>query len=513
PTCTEQGYTTYTCVCNHSYKDNYEDALDHDMVEADCENDAYCNRVGCDYVVEDSALGHDIVDADCENNAYCMNDGCDYEEENTALGHDMVEATCMQDAYCKREGCGHVVADSKKDHDFTQGNVCPTCASTKKTVNVTIADYADATGWVNEKKYGSVIIDKNITATASGGGNTGKYYVNGENWRLYQTENPALTLSAAEGGSIVSVKITYSVEKSGILTLNGINVTSGTVADVNKETITFGVGNTGTATNGQVRITEIEVIYIAPPCKHTDVREDAYKAPTCTEEGREAGTWCNDCQKYLVGGTIIDADGHTEVIDEAVDPTCEETGLNEGKHCSACLEVLVPQTTIPANGHSRGEVVVENFVDADCEETDGGYDNVVRCTVCSKVLESEPVVIKAGHVDEDNNNECDRCHNTVCVHEGTWEVDENDIHTRECIKCGTEETLEGHDYPATGVVTAPTCTEDGYTTYTCSICGGTTTGNVVPKNGHTEVVDQAVDATCEDTGLTEGKHCSACSEV
>ena len=36
PTCTEKGYTTYTCSCGDSYKDNYTDALGHEFIDGDC---------------------------------------------------------------------------------------------------------------------------------------------------------------------------------------------------------------------------------------------------------------------------------------------------------------------------------------------------------------------------------------------------------------------------------------------------------------------------------------------
>lgn len=67
-----------------------------------------------------------------------------------------------------------------------------------------------------------------------------------------------------------------------------------------------------------------------------------------------------------------------------------------------------------------------------------------------------------------------------------------------------------HEYEV--VIIAPTCTEQGFTTYTCS-CGDTYVSDKVPALGHTEETIPAVAATCIETGLTEGKKCSVCGEV
>ena len=70
----------------------------------------------------------------------------------------------------------------------------------------------------------------------------------------------------------------------------------------------------------------------------------------------------------------------------------------------------------------------------------------------------------------------------------------------------TEELIQG---------VAPTCTESGLSEgKRCSACGDILTAQeIIPANGHTEVIDKAVAPTCNQTGLTEGKHCSACGEV
>ena len=88
------------------------------------------------------------------------------------------------------------------------------------TVSVTVADK----GWTNATLYAELVMDSNITVSVAGtpvgnwGQNTGKYYTNDSTWRIYQNENPSITVKAAEGKNIVSVKITYIIDKTGILT-------------------------------------------------------------------------------------------------------------------------------------------------------------------------------------------------------------------------------------------------------------------------------------------------------
>jgi len=134
---------------------------------------------------------------------------------------------------------------------------CMAAVGGKTTLN--IGEYATANSWTNQTKYTSFDLDENTTVSCTGGSNTGKYYTSGNQWRIYQTETPTVTITSTK--TIVSVKITYNVEKGGTLTLNGANIASGTVVEVNGNTVTFGVGNSGDATNGQARITEIEVVY------------------------------------------------------------------------------------------------------------------------------------------------------------------------------------------------------------------------------------------------------------
>ena len=60
-----------------------------------------------------------------------------------------------------------------------------------------------------------------------------------------------------------------------------------------------------------------------------------------------------------------------------------------------------------------------------------------------------------------------------------------------------------------------TCTETGLTEGTkCSVCGEVIKAQeTIPAKGHTEEAIPAKEATCTETGLTEGTKCSVCGEV
>ena len=93
---------------------------------------------------------------------------------------------------------------------------------------------------------------------------------------------------------------------------------------------------------------------------------------------------------------------------------------------------------------------------------------------------------------------------------------EQGLKTETCKICQTTQNKQvdatGHNWDNGTTTTPPTCQSNGTTTFCCTQCGATETETIAPT-GHTEVVDSAIEATCTNTGLTEGKHCSVCEEV
>ncbi len=77
-------------------------------------------------------------------------------------------------------------------------------------------------------------------------------------------------------------------------------------------------------------------------------------------------------------------------------------------------------------------------------------------------------------------------------------------------------TVEAHEHtPVVDEAVEATCTSTGLTEGShCDVCDTVLVAQEeVPMKDHTPVVDEAVEATCTSTGLTEGSHCDVCDTV
>ena len=249
---------------------------------------------------------------------------------------------------------------------------------------------------------------------------------------------------------------------------------------------------------------------------HTEV-VDAAVEPTCTETGLTEGSHCDVCGEVLVAQEVIEKLDHDyeAVVTEAtctedgfttytckvcgdtyvsdhveelghvydgkeIDPTCTEYGCYR---CTCTVCGYTHETSIvDALGHDPAEAVVENRVEATCTEA-GSYDSVVYCARCGIELSRETIEIAAlGHTAAEAVKENEVA--ATCAAAGSYDS------VVYCTACNAEmsrETIEiaalGHTYEA--VVTAPTCVDGGFTTYTCSVCGDTYVADEVAATGHT----------------------------
>ncbi len=232
----------------------------------------------------------------------------------------------------------------------------------------------------------------------------------------------------------------------------------------------------------------------------------------------------------------------------AVAATCISTGMRGETYCSVCNHVYEKNTATnknPANHEGSlewttdGEVHYQQYSCCHAEDTDNLHEMewVAESTTATCVSDGV-TTYKCGHEGctltktenvsalghtygdfaDDNNGEthtktCTRAgctadtpgHSVTENHEYVYISVDNDNHTKMC-DCGYEAD-EAHIWNNGEVTTAPTCTEDGVKTYTCTAdgCGGTKT-EVIVKLGHEFAATYSVD---DETG----KHYRSCTHA
>jgi len=512
PDCTEGGYTTHTCkVCGDTYVDEEVDATGHthktEEKAATCEEDGYVTytcECGDTYTVVLPATGHayetTTVKATCEAagsiTTTCTTCGDTTVEVIEALGHNY-ELTDSKPATCTADGINAYVCTNCRDqknevvtalgHSIESVVTAPTC---------TVEGYTTHTCSVCEYTY----TDSKVPATG------------------HKYETTTVDATCTTDGS-VTYKCACGDTKVETITATG----HAYEAVVTAPTCTAGGYTTHTCKNcGDNYITDevsavghnFEAVVTAPTCTvegyttHTCSRcKESYKDTVVTAPGHTWGEWvvtvepteetfgekvrecivdgCNAAEKAEVAKLP-----HTHVWNEGVVtvPTCTTSGYTTYT-CTKCQEAEV-RNEVAALGHS--------------------YDAVVTAPTCTAVGYTT-YTCHCG--DSYTGNEVAATGHSF----GAWEVTkeatefEAGLETRTC-HCGETETQEiaaiGHTY--TSVVTAPTCTEQGYTTYTCE-CGHSYVADYVDALGHS--YNTVVTApTCTAEGYTTYT-CSVCGET
>ena len=343
--------------------------------------------------------------------------------------------------------------------------------------------------------------DGTYTETSSASAGDVINYVNG----VWGGEAPTeLTVTFEANGSeeypVEGTMAPQSVTAKKDTALNANTFTREGYNFLNWNTAADGTGDSY-ADGATVNLTENTTLYAQWEDNHSLTKVINKKDATCTEDGYTGDTVCAICGKEIIKGEAIEAKGHIEAIDAAVEPTCTEPGKTEGKHCSVCNEVLVAQEVIPATGHKEETIPGK---EATC--TDTGLTDGTRCSVCGTVIKAQEEIPAKGH----SWNEGEITTSPTCENAG--------VKTYTCTVCNATKTeaIDATGHTPVEVAEQPaTCTEAGHTAGTkCSVCDAILSGmEEIPATGHTEVIDAAKAPTCTETGLTEGKHCSVCNTV
>lgn len=421
PTCTEEGYTTHTCVRGDDiYVDTYVPATGHTEGDAaTCTNDQLCTVCGEVLVPR---LGHDHL-ATVTLHPTCTEQGimtytcsrCEdtYTRPIAPNGHTSGgEATCTEPEVCTV--CSARLTD-KLGHNYGTVVVEPTCTERGYTVHTC-------------SRCDSVYLDAFVRA---------KGHTPGEEATCTAAQlctECATVLADALGHGYADTVVPPTCAEQGY-TSHVCTYCGHTYVDSIQPAAGHTAGAEATCTSDQT----CTVCYTVLTAKLGHVYTDTVVPPTCAEQGYTVHD-CSRCKTAYLDA-YVEAKGHTP--GEAA--TCTAPQL-----CTECTTSLTPAT-----GHAYTETVI----DPTC--TEQGYTDHT-CSHCNHTYITD-LKSATGHKAGSKS---------TCTTAQT------------CTVCNTLLNGKlGHDYVET--VVEPTCTESGYTHHECSRCKIAYFDNSVEPLGHT----------------------------
>ena len=379
PTCTAQGYTTYTCQCGDSYTENYTEPVEHSfgewtiITEATCEgyghSQASCTVCGETTPNPIPPLGHNYVNGICLR---CGSANPDYHQHSYSVK--VIDPTCTDRGYTAYDCiCGDSYIANYTDplgHDYVSG-VCSRCGESDG----------------HQHNYEATVTEPTCTAQGyttytchCGDFYTSDYTEPQHNYQGFVTE-PGCALPGCTTYTCTICGNSYMGDFT-----NPLGCTY-TVSSVTAPTCT----EEGYTTYNCIRCGSTRKDDYIAPLGHS--YGEAVTEPTCTEGGYITFT-CTDCGDTYQGDYTAPL-GHS-YEEKVTEPTCTEQGYTTYT-CTSCGDTYQDDYIEP-NGHNYEAAVTE----PSC--TEQGYTTYI-CSVCGDTYDDD--FIDPSHsVDGDFCSEC-----------------------------------------------------------------------------------------------------------
>ena len=251
-------------------------------------------------------------------------------------------------------------------------------------------------------------------------------------------------------------------------------------------------------------------------CENSQDEDCSGGTPTCT-----APATCEKCNtsygttaphSFTGNPVVLDGDVHAYRCEYCDDQTIYGVGENEDytEGCSGGTATCTDKAKCTVCDDAHGEINPDNHKWVNAQNIEGTETHQYTCEydsahtktedcICTSPAVLAPDCETAGY----QQNYCDDCGHgwqtnptDALGHKwSAWVNNEDGTHTRTCERAGCvyneetpgtakTETASCTKDNAAAAVTAPTCIEEGYTTYTCSDCGYVWTDNYKNATGH-----------------------------